>query len=340
MQIKIIKIAALLVIATLCVIFSTPLVTSGQQAKPSPTPSAANVGTVQTPPNYERFTHQTHLGVVKVPGTFQAHELKCDSCHDQRDLMKNLVDTSERNKQKRLKFPGHKACVECHVQQFTAKPQLTCTICHEVKQDQNKGLSARPPQRDFPQRYDFNAFFDAKQHETHVTYNLPSGQNTSCNFCHQQPEKFAAPLGVAAHQECYVCHSPTSSDQKAAQKSGCIVCHTEQRSDDVSVYGRPSKAYGALFTQKSHVGYVNNDCRGCHTINGGYNQTSPTSVKITAHASAVDQRGGKGCFTCHDGGQHYGRTVFSGEPGSEGGGSCSKCHTRQDGKVFASSGLN
>ncbi len=309
-----------------------PFTAVGQQQPKTP---VEPIAVPQTPPNYERFTHQTHLGVVKVPGTFQAHELKCDSCHDQRDLMKNLVETSERNKQKRLKFPGHKACVECHVQQFTAKPQQTCTICHDPKQAQ----SIRPAQRDFPVRYDFNAFFDAKQHETHVTYNLPSGQKTSCNFCHQQPEKFAAPLGVASHAECYVCHSPTSSDQKAAQKSGCIVCHTEQRRDDVSVFGRPSRAYGALFTHKSHVGYVNNDCRACHTINGGYNQNSPASLKITAHASA-EQRGGKGCFTCHDGGQHYGRAVFSGEPGSEGGGSCSKCHTRPDGKVFASSGLN
>ncbi len=328
-----IKLTLALCCLAACLVVLNPFAARGQQSKPSPTPATATP--VATPPNYERFTHQTHLGVVKVPGTFQAHELKCDSCHDQRDLMKNLVETSERNKQKRLKFPGHKACVECHVQQFTAKPQQTCTICHVAKQG---GLGLRPAQRDFPLRYDFNAFFDAKQHETHVTYNLPSGEKTSCNSCHKQTDK-PAPLGVAAHAECYVCHSPTSSDQKAAQKSGCIVCHTEQRSDDVSVYGRPSRAYGALFQHKSHVGYVNNDCRACHTINGGYNQSSPASLKITAHASA-EQRGGKGCFTCHDGGQHYGRTVFSGEPGTTGGGSCNKCHTRPDGKVFASSGLN
>lgn len=333
MRMEKIKLTLAICCLATCLALLNPFAARGQQSKPSPTPATAPPAA--TPPNYERFTHQTHLGVVKVPGTFQAHELKCDSCHDQRDLMKNLVPNPETNKLRRLKFPGHKACVECHVQQFTARPQQTCTICHDTKD----GLIARPPQRDFPPRYDFNAFFDAKQHETHITYNLPSGERTSCNFCHQQTAK-PAPLGVAAHAECYVCHSPTSSDQKASQKSGCIVCHTEQKTDDVSVYGRPSKAYGALFLHKSHVGYVNNDCRVCHTINGGYNQVSPTSVKITAHASAADQRGGKGCFTCHDGGQHYGRTVFSGEPGTTGGGSCNKCHTRPDGKVFPSSGVN
>lgn len=339
MQTKTIKITALLIAATLCAFVATPVVTRGQQSKPSPTPAGNSAISQQAPPNYNRFTHQTHLGVVKVPGTFQAHELKCDSCHDQRDLMKNLVPNSERNKQQRLRFPGHKACVECHVQQFTALPQETCSICHNVKQGLNNGLTVRPPQRDFPRRYDFNAFFDSKQHEDHINkYKLPDGGKIDCNSCHKPTDK-PAPLGVAAHTECYSCHSPNSGDQKASLKSGCIICHTEQKTDDVSVYGRPSKAFGALFTHKTHVGYANNDCRACHTINGGYNQNSPATLKITAHASP-DQRGGKGCFTCHDGGQHNGRIVFSGEPGSSGGGSCSKCHTREDGKVFPSSGLN
>lgn len=319
---------------TVCLALLNPFAARGQQTKPSPAPATAAPSQSSAPPNYEKFTHKSHTGVVKVPGTNQAHDLKCDSCHDQRDLMKELVPTTNRNKELKLKFPGHKACVECHVQQFTAKPTQTCTICHDTKQ----GLTARPPQRDFAQRYDFNAFFDAKQHEQHVTYNLPSGQKTDCNFCHMQTAKPAV-LKIASHPECYVCHSPNSGDQKAAQKSGCAVCHTQQQ-----LNARPfsdkyvSRAYGALFTHKSHVGYVSNNCAVCHTVNGGYNQNSPTSLRVKQHVTP-DQRGGKGCFFCHDGGQHFGRTVFSGEPGTDGGGSCKKCHTREDAKVFASSGL-
>jgi hypothetical protein len=247
--------------------------------------------------------------------------------------MKNLVPTTDRNKQLKLKFPAHKACVECHVQQFTAKTPQTCTICHDTKQ----GLTARPPQRDFAQRYDFNAFFDAKQHEMHVTYNLPSGQKTDCNFCHMQTEKPAV-LKIASHPECYTCHSPASGDPKAAKLSGCAVCHKEQ-STGVRAFSAKyvSRAYGALFTHKSHVDYANNNCAICHTINGGYNQNSPTSLRVKQHVTP-DQRGGKGCFFCHDGGTHLGRVVFSGEPGTAGGGSCKKCHTRDDGVVVASSG--
>lgn len=345
MQKKNLKLALTLCLLTLSAFVLIPFAARGQQSKQISPAQTVPAAPPQSSVNYERFTHQSHTGVVKVPGTNQAHELKCDSCHDQRDLMKNLVPTTERNKQLRLKFPGHKACVECHIQQFTAKPQQTCNICHETKQGQNAGqtigqtigLSARPPQRDFARRYDFNAFFDAKQHELHVKYNLPTGQKTDCNFCHVQNTKPAV-LNIASHPECYACHSPNSGDAKAAQKSGCIVCHT-QTATNVQPFSAKytSRAYGALFTHKEHVGYTKGNCYECHTINGAYNQTSPASLKVKQHVTP-DQRGGKGCFSCHDGGQHLGRTVFSGEPGSAGGGSCTRCHTREDFKVLPSSG--
>ena len=114
-----------------CLALLDPFAALGQQTKPSPSPTATPVQTA--PPNYEKFTHKSHLGVVKVPGTFQAHELKCDSCHDQRDFMKDLVPTTDRNKQARLTFRGHKAWVECHILQFFSKPLQTCTICHNTK---------------------------------------------------------------------------------------------------------------------------------------------------------------------------------------------------------------
>ena len=148
----------------------------------------------------------------------------------------------------------------------------------------------------------------------------------------------SAVLNIASHPECYACHSPNSGDQKASQKSGCVVCHT-QTATNVQPFSAKyiSKAYGALFTHKEHVGYTKGNCYECHTINGAYNQASPASLKVKQHVTP-DQRSGKGCFSCHDGGTHLGRTVFSGEPGSTGGGSCNRCHTREDFKVLPSSG--
>jgi len=289
----------------------------------------------QQPPrkqiNYEKFTHQSHSGTVKVPGTSHARLLNCDSCHNRRDRIDAMVPTTERNRGLGLKFPGHKACVECHIEQFTGRPPKTCTICH----DTGKGLTARPPQRNFPARYDFNAFFDAKQHELHAGYKLPAtGKTSDCNFCHKQDARRPAILTIASHTECFACHSPSSGDPKGAAKSGCAVCHTEMRTDIQPFHMKyVSRAYGALFTHKSHVAYMNGKCDMCHDITGGYNRPAPTSLTVKQHLTPAE-RSGRGCFSCHDGGIHHGRKVFSGEPGSEGGGSCQKCHTRDDFKVL------
>lgn len=333
-----IKIALVLCGCALCLALSNPFAARGQQknkaAAPAPASAPNQAAQPAAPKDYEHFTHQSHLGTVNVPGTNHARILKCDSCHDQRDLQKSIVETTTRNKQLLLKFPGHKACVECHIPQFTGQPMQTCTICHNTRQ----GLTARPPQRDFPARYDFNAFFDAKQHELHVGYNLPNGQKTACNFCHKADAAKPAPLTIAGHPECFVCHAPNSADQKASQKSDCKVCHTEQ-TNNIQLYAAKyiSRAYGARFTHQQHVGYTNGSCSECHTINAGYNQAAPISLKVKEHLTP-NERSGRGCFSCHDGGVHLGRKVFSGEPGSEGGGSCSRCHTRDDFKVLPSSG--
>lgn len=282
--------------------------------------------------DYEKFTHKSHTGSVKIPGTYDARTLKCDSCHE-RPAGKELVPTTQRNRQLALKFPGHKACADCHIAQFTSRPQRTCTICHETRD----GLTARPPQRDFPRRYDFNALFDAKQHELHAGYTLPStGRKTDCGFCHKQDAR-PAPLTIASHPECYACHSPDSPDQKGRLKSDCSVCHTLPAQDPPPFSAKyASRAYGARFTHKSHVEYMGNRCDMCHTVSAGYNQPAPTSLKVKQHNTAAE-KSGRGCFSCHDGGVHYGRKVFCGEPGCEGGGSCQKCHTRPNFKVFPAS---
>jgi hypothetical protein len=283
--------------------------------------------------DYSRFTHQTHLGTVKVPGTSQTRELKCDACHERqvpRAPVPMLVATTQRNEQLQLKFPGHKACVECHVTQFTSRPLETCVICHRSGQ----ALKAQPPLRDFPARLDFNAFFDAKQHEAHVAYKLPDGQSTTCAFCHQPTAKQAA-LTIPSHPECYVCHAPASGEAKASLKSGCLVCHTQMVAtvQPFSTKYR-TKAYGARFTHRTHVAYANDDCAACHTISGGYNQPVPRTIKTTAHLGDAE-RGGRGCFSCHDGVKQYrGRPIFSGDDF----GKCDQCHTPPNYKVSPTDG--
>ncbi len=341
MRIEKIKIILVLICFSFCVM-SLPQSSAQTRKKPAPAAAPATPQGPKPPINYEQFTHKTHTGMVAIPNTSQSRELKCESCHERTaDIANGIVGTTDRNKRLSLKFPGHKACADCHVVQFTSKPQLTCTICHDTR----GGLNARPPQRDFAKRYDFNALFDGKQHELHDKYLFPksgmagqmAGKKLECNFCHQQTGKPSF-LTIASHPECYICHSPNSGDEKAAKKSDCMACHTIQTPGAVLPPFSDkyiSRAYGALFTHKAHVGYVGGNCRECHTVEGGYNRPAPTLLRVKQHLTP-NEKSGRGCFSCHDGKTHYGRVVFSGEPGDNGDGSCNRCHTRNDYRVLPS----
>ncbi|MGH9802724.1 MAG: hypothetical protein ACRD82_20345, partial [Blastocatellia bacterium] len=149
-QIKIILLTSI-ISGALCATVMLPLSARGSyQKKPEKT-------------DYSRFTHKTHSGNVSIPGSQETQELKCDSCHERqaaRASVAKALGTTERNQHLQVSFPKHNACVECHITQFTARQ--TCAICHSQE------LSARPPQRDFPVRRDYNAYFDGRQHADHV----------------------------------------------------------------------------------------------------------------------------------------------------------------------------
>ncbi len=331
-SIKRLKIALALGLFALCGFFAGPFDASGQSNKKSGKQSAPATTeqpqAKQQPVDYNKFTHESHIGRIKVPNTNFARDLKCDNCHERPNdtqIASSIIATTDRNKQLSLKFPGHKACVECHVVQFTSKPQQTCVICHNSDQ----GLNARPPQRDFPQRYDFNAFFDAKQHELHVTYKLSDGKPLECAYCHKPTQKTLA-VTIPSHSECYTCHAPGSFDDKAKAKSDCTVCHTERLTSPPPPYSAKleSRAYGAKFSHVEHLKFM--DCKVCHSIQGAYIQYSPSSPSVKQH-NTTSQSGGRGCFSCHDGKQRFGRTVFSGDDAQ----SCGKCHNMKgEVKVF------
>ena len=275
--------------------------------------------------DYSRFTHKTHTGTVKLPGSQETRELKCDACHERTVARQPLLAANEHNQRLQVNFPGHKACVECHITQFTKRPLQTCAICHS----QEKAMTARPAQRDFPARRDFNAYFDGKQHVDHVNkYLLAEGKKLECTSCHKPTAKQAA-LTIPSHAECYVCHASNSGDAKAKLKTDCSVCHTQQMTGRVEPFSAKytSRAFGAFFAHRTHVTYAGGSCAACHTLEGKYNQplAAPSKIRVKEHLSP-GERSGRGCFSCHDGGRHYGRAAFSGEDA----GACIKCHKTQD----------
>ena len=284
-------------------------------------------GGYQKKTDYSRFTHKTHSGDVRIPDSQETQELKCDSCHERRVSgapANRSVATTEHNDRLQVNYPGHSACVECHITQFTARQ--TCAICHSQE------LSSLPPQRDFPARHDYNAYFDGQQHVDHLNkYPLPDGAKLDCGYCHKPTVKQMA-RSIASHQECYVCHAPGSGDAKASLKAGCGVCHrpsTVEKEIEPFSSKYKSRAYGALFSHQTHISYAGGKCDECHTIEGRYNQPlpAPGKIRVKNHLS-TGERSGRGCFSCHDGGTHDGRAVFSGEDA----GACVKCHKTQDKK--------
>ena len=197
---------------------------AGKQSGVKTTPAPVQPPPVKKPVDYNRFTHQTHLGGDQSP----EHQLRAQTemrvvprtAQRDSEISNNIVPTTDRNKQLKLKFPGHKACIECHVVQFTSKPQQTCVICHNTQQ----GLIARPPQRDFPQRYDFNVFRRGK-HELHVTYKLSDGKQMELHLLQTDPED-PSPLPYPRSLMLQM-PSPGSFDEKAKVKGNCVVCHTQ-----------------------------------------------------------------------------------------------------------------
>ena len=75
----------LLISVTLCAAVMLPLSARGSNQKKT---------------DYNHFTHKTHSGLVKIPGSQETQELKCNSCHERqvsRAPTDKPVATTERN---------------------------------------------------------------------------------------------------------------------------------------------------------------------------------------------------------------------------------------------------
>src|ERR1051325_9377050 len=127
-------------------------------------------------PDYSEFLH-----------TSQRHSsIACNSCHERTD---NSATP---------RFPGHKACTDCHRSQFTTPAIPMCLICHTDTKSNN------PPLKNFPTSFKepFNVNFDHAQHNT-GTARPPNG----CAGCHGSPVDFRRgvllPRNLVAHTNSY-----------------------------------------------------------------------------------------------------------------------------------------
>jgi c(7)-type cytochrome triheme protein len=223
----------------------------------------------------QKFTHSSHS------------QIKCDACHVRRaDAIKPTV-------------PGHRACVSCHVKEFTTTSFGICSNCHE-------GITAvRPPVQAFPERQSFGLEFSHKSHATYVG----GERRADCSECHS----INGAVGTfPGHKECYVCHK--APDQvKAGEKApsgSCGECHTTSGSRAKLAAG--GKTYRLIkFSHSEHAaGGVR--CAECHGVVGDGEGVQVSQPALREH---IGTSFGRSCGSCHNG-----RRAFSGDS------SCSRCH--------------
>lgn len=270
--------ALFLIVATALFVSST-LAQRGRQRRPAPTTQPATTAAQpQDSKDKNRFNHASHT------------QLKCDHCHVRKiDALTPVL-------------PGHRACVSCHVKEFTSTQFGICANCH-------KGIDAvRPAMVEFPERESYGVAFS---HVKHATY-IGGERRADCSECHSIA---GSRVSLPAHRECYTCHK-APEEFKAGEKQiegSCGLCHTNDGSfKKFSVGGA---AYKYRFTHDTHV-RSGAKCAECHGVMGdGLDQVSQPVLR--------EHRGGgfaKSCGSCHNG-----RRAFGGEMEHN---ACVKCHGR------------
>ena len=230
--------------------------------------------------------------------TSQRHaSLACTSCHERRDNSATPV------------FPGHKACISCHTGQFVSAAVPMCVICHT---DVNSG---NPPLKNFPAKFNesFNIKFDHAQH-----MNGAARPASGCAACHSRSGGRAAALtipgGMAAHVQCYTCHTPNSKSPSGRDLASCGVCH------DQKAYSRTStnaRSFRYAFSHAKHGSGQRLACADCHALTAGLPQSRQVSSPQPLEHFASGR--GKSCLTCHNGQRSFGGDLAFKD--------CRRCHT-------------
>jgi len=253
-------------------------------AFPSSSPVTATEATATQEGGGAKFSHSTPRHA----------SLGCDSCHERAD----------NSSQPRL--PGHKACTDCHIQQFTTSGSPLCLGCHTSVE------SPDPPLKAFPGLASFNMRFD---HASHTQGGARPEQG--CVSCHRPARRGVAltiPAGPSAHDNCYRCHTPNA--QAAGRDiSSCSTCHAQ------GGYARTpagSRAYSVSFSHADHGARQNLRCDSCHQVRAGAAQRRQVSApQPTQHFGSARAQS---CMTCHND-----RRAFGGDDFAD----CKRCHKGQ-----------
>ncbi len=244
-------------------------------------------------------TQGSDLDYTNFRHTSQRHaSLACTACHER------AGDNSATPR-----FPGHKACTSCHLAQFVTPNVPMCVICHA---DVN---SSNPPLKGFPSKFKegFNVKFDHSQHMR----GSARAQN-GCSSCHgrlgARPAALGIPGGIAAHNQCYTCHTPSSKSSSGREIASCGVCH------DARAFSRTStnaRSFRFAFSHAKHSSAQRLACADCHLLSAGLPQSRQVSSPSAIEHFPASR--GMTCLTCHNGKRSFGGDLAFKD--------CRRCHT-------------
>ena len=236
--------------------------------------------------------------LLEVPPLSQRHSsVACNSCHERTD---NSATP---------RFPGHKACTDCHRSQFTTPQVPMCTICH------TDISSSNPPLKNFPASFNepFNVKFDHAQHMTGA-----ARPQRGCAGCHSSPVNrgvgFRSPR-ISRHITIATRVTRLRANRTAGREiASCGVCHDQKSYRPTSTNAR---AYRYAFSHADHGARERLACADCHKLTAGAAQTRQVSSPSAAEHFVTTRS--TTCLTCHNGKRSFGGDLAFKD--------CKRCHS-------------
>ena len=272
-------------------------------------------------PDYSRFQHRTHQGMVN------KQELTCAYCHARPSPEKPVVTGFPNTR------PGsnivHSACTDCHAMQGReavasgAAPKM-CLICHSSTQ-----LSAmRGNIREFPNlsRGAASQFYDNFSHLEHSGYfELSSSMKVrfkdkqkfkerdlfECAACHENPAP-GVTQSAPGHSECFTCHfnEREVSARRPTFATSCTGCHAASKSTKsvgselallrfdrrIVTPQAPSKP----FSHKTHEAAIDSNTKACMECHATAKKAEKLSdFYLPDRRTKVPQPRSEACVECH-----------------------------------------
>ncbi|HZE69088.1 MAG TPA: cytochrome c3 family protein [Pyrinomonadaceae bacterium] len=260
---------------------------------------ATGAGTIHETTRKNTEVQGSELDYSKFLHSSQQHlSQSCTACHER------AQDNSAVPR-----FPGHKACTNCHLSQFVTPGVPMCFICH------TDTSTSQPPLKAFPANFkeSFNVKFDHAQHMA----GSARPQN-GCAGCHNRPLNRGAgwsiPANLAAHTQCYSCHTPASKSAAGREIASCGVCHDTKSYAPTSSNAR---SFRYSFSHAKHGAGQRLQCSGCHNLVPGASQGRQVSSPAGSEHFPVAR--GMSCSSCHNG-----KRTFGGDLDFK---NCRRCHT-------------